>query len=115
MIRRPPRSTQSRSSAASDVYKRPLGDLGAVDSGVVEVLDALAKRRDALGAALPLDRHPVVGPVQIALLVQEREQELAAEPVVVVDAIPGDGEAEEAVEEDRVLDVAGGGVPLGLE
>src|SRR5450756_2880531 len=28
MIRRPPRSTQSRSSAASDVYKRQLGDLG---------------------------------------------------------------------------------------
>src|SRR5659263_323054 len=26
MIRRPPRSTQSRSSAASDVYKRQLGD-----------------------------------------------------------------------------------------
>src|SRR5450756_2921954 len=25
MIRRPPRSTQSRSSAASDVYKRPVG------------------------------------------------------------------------------------------
>src|SRR5680860_1876751 len=30
MIRRPPRSTQSRSSAASDVYKRqPRGDTGA--------------------------------------------------------------------------------------
>src|SRR5450756_1596640 len=28
MIRRPPRSTQSRSSAASDVYKRQLGDIG---------------------------------------------------------------------------------------
>ena len=27
MIRRPPRSTQSRSSAASDVYKRQLEDL----------------------------------------------------------------------------------------
>src|SRR5450756_2750038 len=27
MIRRPPRSTQSRSSAASDVYKRQLADL----------------------------------------------------------------------------------------
>mgnify|MGYP007112058687 CR=1 FL=1 len=31
MIRRPPRSTQSRSSAASDVYKRQGGD-GAVES-----------------------------------------------------------------------------------
>src|SRR5450756_2091860 len=29
MIRRPPRSTQSRSSAASDVYKRQLGDRAA--------------------------------------------------------------------------------------
>src|SRR5680860_1800896 len=28
MIRRPPRSTQSRSSAASDVYKRQLADAG---------------------------------------------------------------------------------------
>src|SRR5680860_1865641 len=28
MIRRPPRSTQSRSSAASDVYKRQAGGLG---------------------------------------------------------------------------------------
>src|SRR5659263_223957 len=31
MIRRPPRSTQSRSSAASDVYKRQDFDLGEVD------------------------------------------------------------------------------------
>src|SRR5450756_3258696 len=30
MIRRPPRSTQSRSSAASDVYKRQAGTLGEV-------------------------------------------------------------------------------------
>src|SRR5450756_2715609 len=28
MIRRPPRSTQSRSSAASDVYKRQVSDVG---------------------------------------------------------------------------------------
>src|SRR5450756_498038 len=31
MIRRPPRSTQSRSSAASDVYKRQIIDLGATE------------------------------------------------------------------------------------
>ena len=30
MIRRPPRSTQSRSSAASDVYKRQVGAVNAV-------------------------------------------------------------------------------------
>ena len=46
---------------------------------------------------------------------QEREQELSAEPVVVADAGAGDGEAEQAVEEDRVLDVAGGGVALALD
>src|SRR5680860_672016 len=31
MIRRPPRSTQSRSSAASDVYKRQVQDVGVND------------------------------------------------------------------------------------
>src|SRR5680860_1875659 len=40
MIRRPPRSTQSRSSAASDVYKRQAGDDRTVTSVVrVVVLD----------------------------------------------------------------------------
>src|SRR5450756_809375 len=47
MIRRPPRSTQSRSSAASDVYKRQLEDVlladaaadaGAADGGEVDTL-----------------------------------------------------------------------------
>src|SRR5450756_1651357 len=33
MIRRPPRATQSRSSAASDVYKRQLGNCGRCDFG----------------------------------------------------------------------------------
>eukprot|EP00657_Telonema_sp_P-1_P008198 TRINITY_DN28944_c0_g2_i1.p1 TRINITY_DN28944_c0_g2~~TRINITY_DN28944_c0_g2_i1.p1 ORF type:complete len:109 (+),score=68.24 TRINITY_DN28944_c0_g2_i1:39-365(+) len=33
MIRRPPRSTQSRSSAASDVYKRQLKDIDEVVLG----------------------------------------------------------------------------------
>src|SRR5680860_1306827 len=36
MIRRPPRSTQSRSSAASDVYKRQIQD-AVDDAGLVEV------------------------------------------------------------------------------
>src|SRR5450756_1211661 len=35
MIRRPPRSTQSRSSAASDVYKRQLADSRHDDDGDV--------------------------------------------------------------------------------
>ncbi len=38
MIRRPPRSTQSRSSAASDVYKRQVaGALGVVALGAIGV------------------------------------------------------------------------------
>ena len=83
--------------------------------GVVEVLDALAQAADALGDPRPVDRQPVVGPVQVALAVQEGEQELAAEAVVVADPRAGDREAEEAVEEDRVLDVAGEGEALALE
>src|SRR5450756_2048751 len=44
MIRRPPRSTQSRSSAASDVYKRQLGDLARTTHGFVGAdLAALSK------------------------------------------------------------------------
>ena len=46
---------------------------------------------------------------------EEREQELAAEAVVVAHPRAGDREAEEAVEEDRVLDVASEGEALGLE
>jgi hypothetical protein len=44
--------------------------------------------------------------VQVALAVEEGEEELAAEAVVVADAGSRDREPEEAVEEDRVLDVA---------
>ena len=46
MIRRPPRSTQSRSSAASDVYKRQLEEALAE----VDVVDPLERDLDtALG------------------------------------------------------------------
>ena len=45
MIRRPPRSTLDRSSAASDVYKRqPVGDLDTVAGGVVGVALGLVER-----------------------------------------------------------------------
>src|SRR5450756_3146312 len=37
MIRRPPRSTQSRSSAASDVYKRQVHGLGYVEAAVTDI------------------------------------------------------------------------------
>src|SRR5450756_729220 len=50
MIRRPPRSTQSRSSAASDVYKRQLLDSGravranlSLDAGLLDAIDEAAK------------------------------------------------------------------------
>src|SRR5450756_2452688 len=62
MIRRPPRSTQSRSSAASDVYKRQLLDLRAADnvgSGLwpdVDGLESLRSRcREQLDARVALD------------------------------------------------------------
>src|SRR5680860_1925749 len=46
MIRLPPRSTQSRSSAASDVYKRQLIDIsGAVDETILALaLDSALRR-----------------------------------------------------------------------
>ena len=72
------------------------------------------RRRRSATRSQSID-EPVVGPVQVALAVQEGEQELAAEAVVVADAVAGEGEAEEAVEEDRVLDVAGEGEAVALE
>src|SRR5450756_702635 len=45
MIRRPPRSTQSRSSAASDVYKRQIVDGAIIDAAVVA--DAIGRLLDA--------------------------------------------------------------------
>src|SRR4051794_17897797 len=87
----------------------PLAELRAVDAGVVEVVDALAQGADAVGEGVPVDPQLVVGPVDVALLVEEGEQQLAAEAVVVAHARAGDREAEEAVEEERVLDVGGGG------
>src|SRR5450756_3257125 len=38
MIRRPPRSTQSRSSAASDVYKRQLLQSVRIDAEILDIL-----------------------------------------------------------------------------
>ena len=46
MIRRPPRSTQSRSSAASDVYKRQVGTsiIKWVFGGTLELSDSVGCR-----------------------------------------------------------------------
>src|SRR5450756_3204451 len=43
MIRRPPRSTQSRSSAASDVYKRQVIELLATASNLMITLSRLSE------------------------------------------------------------------------
>jgi hypothetical protein len=53
--------------------------------------------------------------VNEAVPVQVGEQELAAEAVVVAHARAGDREAEQAVEEDRVLDVPREREALALE
>ena len=53
MIRRPPRSTLDRSSAASDVYKRQLGGLVAVDDGLGPV--------PLQGEGVPVTDGPFVG------------------------------------------------------
>ena len=49
MIRRPPRSTRVRSSAASDVYKRQAAAAGGFFAAVVVVAVVLAARRAPLG------------------------------------------------------------------
>ena len=49
MIRRPPRSTLDRSSAASDVYKRQVVKLGVVRNGKVINASALLSTRPAAG------------------------------------------------------------------
>ena len=51
MIRRPPRSTLDRSSAASDVYKRQLGVLG-LDVLPRVVLQLLESQGDAFAVAV---------------------------------------------------------------
>src|SRR5450756_50179 len=64
MIRRPQRSTQSRSSAASDVYKRQVPDLGEVPtlSGDGNHLDALTDRLGPSVRALYDHRDGELGP-----------------------------------------------------
>ena len=53
MIRRPPRSTQSRSSAASDVYKRQSWIIGAPHTTTTSVRDAVGLQPAAPPATLP--------------------------------------------------------------
>ena len=53
MIRRPPRSTRVRSSAASDVYKRQVGDVAVIDiTGRVTFGEGAALLRDKINSLL---------------------------------------------------------------
>ena len=61
MIRQPPRSTQGRSSAASDVYKRQAGDDDHNDDHVLATANAFTVSRGTVAAAaaninLPKDK-----------------------------------------------------------
>ena len=61
MIRRPPRSTLDRSSAASDVYKRQL--LEEAPGGMYDICEALTKEQTAdllerLEQTTPVPVHP---------------------------------------------------------
>src|SRR4051812_24816013 len=115
-VARPARAVGCGDEAGDEVVRGfSLGELGTVDARVVELLDAVAQRVDALGEPVPVDAQGVVGPVQVALAMEEREEELAAEAVVVADPVARDREAEEPVEDDDVLDVAGEGEALGLQ
>src|SRR5680860_1773668 len=78
MIRRPPRSTQSRSSAASDVYKRQLG----YHNRVVALRLASDGGRDPEIPA-PSDRAEL-GPLSLAPSVRHLRQVLARESFDVV-------------------------------
>src|SRR5665809_167690 len=103
MIRRPPRSTQSRSSAASDVYKRQVlkgalcrdpargDDDQAVDGGL-HLTEQVAREQHgtaAVGEVTEQDAHPgdAVGIETVGGLVEDQRPGLAdqrladAEPV----------------------------------
>src|SRR5680860_1876166 len=58
MIRRPPRSTQSRSSAASDVYKRQIkGDFEKALHQINESLSTNIKNTRAIGLKASIQRR----------------------------------------------------------
>ena len=85
------------------VRGEPVRDLGAVDRVPVQVVDRVARAIDDIGHVVPVDRERGVGPVQHVVLVHPREQQLAAESVVVAHAGARDGEAEDPVEDHGVL------------
>src|SRR5450756_3250240 len=85
MIRRPPRSTQSRSSAASDVYKRQAVFPFTVEAAPLARRDAggdlrrdLALASDASRAAARLARFadPLAGAPAVRARTRDREEAL---------------------------------------
>src|SRR5450756_814144 len=104
MIRRPPRSTQSRSSAASDVYKR---------QPMITCLAARALKMDRL-REVPLRpiRLEEIAPLRVAQprLVRLSLSERPA-VVVVVDLRERVGQPGERTVKDQLLEVARRAVP----
>src|SRR5680860_718444 len=101
MIRRPPRSTQSRSSAASDVYKRQtktgvlLEEAGADVEGLRGDAQGLGESRQDLGAglleaALDLGEVRVADPRHLGQLAQRELGRVALLSQVVAQVVDGD-------------------------
>src|SRR5680860_476852 len=86
MIRRPPRSTQSRSSAASDVYKRRhrTGHDCLLDAGVAQLLEVIRTQRDQT------EQRVVVGAVDEGVIGQRGAH--AATAATAMAAIAAEGE-----------------------
>eukprot|EP00831_Metopus_contortus_P048888 TRINITY_DN40073_c0_g1_i2.p2 TRINITY_DN40073_c0_g1~~TRINITY_DN40073_c0_g1_i2.p2 ORF type:complete len:103 (+),score=30.72 TRINITY_DN40073_c0_g1_i2:104-412(+) len=74
MIRRPPRSTQGVSSAASDVYKRQVHGIHGIDSDMVSLIP-------------PKDEEPECEDIRIESVSEEKEQASSEEPAVSAEEI----------------------------
>src|SRR5450756_410935 len=111
MIRRPPRSTQSRSSAASDVYKRQLRKIALHDTAEWLAVIESGARHDELETLAIRESHPswIVRALREALVghgrpAAELEALLHADneaPEVTLVARPGLVEREELLAELR--------------
>src|SRR5450756_786522 len=78
MIRRPPRSTQSRSSAASDVYKRQHQQRPAGDSPILTRIWTPTRA----SVVPPTGAHPFYDPLRVKTLTKDN-------PVACFDAASG--------------------------
>ena len=85
MIRRPPRSTQSRSSAASDVYKRQVhvcsqkelfNSLIVKEEGTVKIVDGSACKIISTGTVKVTERDETVHALEAVLYIPEARYNL---------------------------------------